>query len=112
MLLYFIFMPGCGACDQAKPELKKWLKQNPGAVMVGTNDVRSAYQHLAANPNAVVITPVDITTAQWKHEWQPEVTPTYVIEVPRRQRIQYQGTLMAAEIPKFIAKAKQMMGFR
>jgi thiol-disulfide isomerase/thioredoxin len=90
MVLYFIHMPGCGACERAKPQLKKWQKMNP----------------------QIRVIPIDITTAKWVHPWQPEVTPTYVAEVPGRQRIQYQGMLTAEEIPKFIAKAERMMGLR
>lgn len=88
MRLYFIYMPGCGACERAKPQLAKWQRANP----------------------QIQVVPVDITTAKWVHPWQPEVTPTYVFEVHGRQRVQHQGTLTATEIPKFIAKAKTMMG--
>jgi Glutaredoxin-like domain (DUF836) len=90
MRLYFIYMPGCGACEQAKPQLRKWQKTDP----------------------TVQVIPIDITTAKWTHPWQPEVTPTYVAEVPGFQRIQYQGTLTAEEIPKFLDKARRMMGLK
>jgi thiol-disulfide isomerase/thioredoxin len=87
-VLYYIYMEGCGACDQAKPHLARWEKKNPGVLKVHR---------------------VNLLEAKWTHPWQPDVTPTYVLEVPGYQRVQHQGVLTEAEIPKFLMKAQQMM---
>ena len=90
MRLYFLYMTGCGACHSAMPHIKRFEKKNP--------QIQVVY--------------VDLLKANWTHPWQPEVTPTYVIEVPGRERVQFQGMLEEKDIPRFVAKAEQMMGIR
>lgn len=96
--LYFIHMPGCGACQQAKPHLTRWKNEYEKARL--------------ADPRmpAIEVVPIDLTTAKWTHPWQPDLTPTYVLEVPGKRRVQHQGVLTKAEIPKFIEKASGLMG--
>ena len=90
MRLYFIHMPGCSACEAAKPELAKWKRQNPG----------------------VEVIPVDLLKdgARWIHPWTPSATPTYVFEEPGRERVRYEGALTKARLDAFFIKAKTMMG--
>jgi hypothetical protein len=88
--LYYIFMDGCGACQMAKPELKKFERAHP----------------------EVQVVPVNLLTVgdKWKHDWKPEATPTYVLEIPGHERTRYEGALMAKHIEQFIRKSKQMIG--
>jgi len=88
MRLYFLHMPGCGACESAMPHMRRWERKNPGVQVVY----------------------VDLLKAKWTHPWSPEFTPTYVLEEPGRPRVQHPGKLTEAEIPLFVAKAKQIMG--
>lgn len=88
MNLYFLFMPGCPACDRAKPQLTRFEKANPSIRVVRVN----------------------LLEAKWTHPWSPESTPTYVLEVPGKQRTRWEGMLSAGEIGQFVAKSKQMMG--
>lgn len=90
MNLYFLFMPGCGACDKAKPQLAKFEKANPGIRVVRVN----------------------LLDSKWTHPWSPEVTPTYVLEVPGRERTRWEGMLKSDEIGQFVNKSKQILGVR
>lgn len=90
MRLYFLYATGCPACDQAKRPLSAFEREHP----------------------EIQIVRVDLLTAQWKHPWSPEATPTYVLEVPGKQRTQWIGTLKKEEIGQFIEKSKQIMGLR
>lgn len=86
--LYYIYMDGCGACEQAKPHLARWEKKHPGVLPVHR---------------------VNLLKDEWKDSWQPELTPTYVLVIPGYPRVQHQGVLYEDQIPKFLLKAQQMM---
>lgn len=95
MKLYFIHVPGCSHCEAAKPHIRKFARSNP----------------------QVQVVPIDLTTANWEQvappalrSWQPDVTPTYVLEIPRQRHTQHQGMLTEREIPLFIEKSKSMLG--
>lgn len=89
MRLYFIYAPGCGHCEAAKPHVRKFEKAHP--------EIQVVWFDLTSNP--------------WTYKpWSPDVTPTYVAELPGKQKIQYQGQLTKDEMEKFVARAKQMMG--
>lgn len=90
MRLSFLYMPGCPACEKAKPQLNRFEKANPGITVVRVN----------------------LLEAKWTDPWSPTATPTYVFEVPGRQRTRWEGMLSATEIGQFINKSKQMMGIR
>lgn len=90
MRLYFLYATGCPACDGAKKPLAAFEKAHP----------------------EIQIVRVDLLTTEWKHPWSPEATPTYVLEVPGRQRTQWVGALERPEIEKFVVKSKQIMGIR
>ena len=87
-VLYYIYMDGCGACAQAKPHLARWEKKNPGLLKVKR---------------------IDLLNSNWVHPWQPDGTPTYVLEVPGYRRVSHMGVLYEEQIPKFLMKAQQMM---
>jgi len=89
MNLYFLFAPGCPACEAAKKPLAAFERANP--------DVR--------------VIRVNLLEAKWTHPWQPEATPTYVFEIPYRERTQWVGTLESKDdIARFINKSKQYLG--
>jgi thiol-disulfide isomerase/thioredoxin len=90
MRLYFLHMPGCHACESAMPHMKRWERKHP----------------------QIPVVYVDLLKVNWTNPWSPEVTPTYVVEEPGRQRVQYPGMLTEQQLDKFIAKAEQMMGIR
>lgn len=90
MRLYFLYMEGCGACAEAKPHLARWEKKSKG----------------------IQIVRVDLLTANWVNPWQPQATPTYVLEVPGRQRVMHEGMLTEKQIDQFIRKAQSMMGVK
>lgn len=88
MRLYFLFMPGCPACEKAKKPL-------------------AAFE--AANPQ-IKVTRVNLLEAKWTHPWSPEATPTYVAEVRGKQRTQWVGALETKDqIGQFINKSLQIM---
>lgn len=88
MRLYFLYAPGCPACEKAKKPLDAFERENPGVQIVRVN----------------------LLEAKWTHPWSPEATPTYVLEVPGRERTRWEGTLSKAEIAQFINKSKQHLG--
>lgn len=88
--LRFIYATGCPACEAAKKPLAAFEKAHPEIPVVRE----------------------DLLTTRWTESWQPEATPTYVLEVPNRGRTQWVGTLKKDEIEKFVAKSLQMMGVR
>lgn len=88
MKLYFIYMEGCPACDAAKPHLAKWEKKARGVEVVR----------------------LDLLTAKWVNPWQPQATPTYVLEIPGQQRVMHEGALEEHQIHAFIQKAAALMG--
>jgi thiol-disulfide isomerase/thioredoxin len=88
MRLYFIYATGCGACEIAKPELDKFEQKHRGV------DVKR----------------IDLLEAKWVHPWQPEATPTYVVEEPGYARVQHAGALKADQIEQLIQRAHEMMG--
>jgi len=85
--LYFIYMNGCGACEAAKPVLKKWEKAHPEVQVIW----------------------VDLLTANWVHSWKPRATPTYVTELSGHRRVMFEGALDEQRLDQFVAKARQMM---
>ncbi len=87
--LYFIYQQGCGACAAAKPVLAAWAQRHPEW------DVRMA----------------DIMQVDWKHPWKVRATPTYVFEVPGRERVMYVGAIRDIyAFEDFLRQAKQKMG--
>ena len=88
MKLYFIYMDGCPACETAKPQLSKWKRKARGVEVVMVN----------------------LLTANWVSDWQPRVTPTYVLEIAGYQRVMHEGALTDVQIDKFIRKAQTMLG--
>lgn len=88
MRLYFLYAEGCPACEEAKPHLASWEKKARGIELVR----------------------VDLLEAKWTAKWQPEATPTYVLEVPGRRRVQHAGMLSETQVDAFIRKAMAMMG--
>lgn len=88
MRLYFIHMQGCGACEAAKPELKKFQKRHP----------------------EIEVQPIDLLEAKWVHPWQPGLTPTYVVEEPGRVRVRWEGMLKADQLEQLLDRAREMMG--
>ena len=88
MRLYFIFMEGCPACDEAKPHLAKWAKKARGIELVK----------------------IDLLTAKWVNPWQPKATPTYVLEIPGHQRVMHEGALTEPQIHTFVERARKMLG--
>ena len=88
--LYFIYMEGCPACMEAKPHLKRWESKARGVQVVR----------------------VDLMSANWVNAWQPEATPTYVVEMPGRPRVMHEGALTEAQIDQLVRKAQTMMGMR
>lgn len=88
MKLYFIYMNGCPACEEAKPQLGAWKKKARGVDLVM----------------------VDLMAAKWVNPWQPRVTPTYVMELPGHRRVMHEGALTEEQIDKFIRKAHAMLG--
>lgn len=88
MKLSFLYMPGCPACDRAKPQLTRFEKANPGITVVRVN----------------------LLEDKWVEPWSPDATPTYVLEVPGRQRTRWEGMLSANEIGQFVNKSKRIMG--
>lgn len=87
-VLYYIYMEGCGACERAKPHLARWERKHPGLLRVHR---------------------IDLLNSKWVHPWQPEGTPTYVLEIPGYRRVSHTGMLTEDEIPQFLMKAQQMM---
>lgn len=80
-ILYFFYMTGCGACDEAKPELKKFMEAHP----------------------LIKVAPVDIAKVQWKSSvWQPAVTPTYGWLVPGQRLRVKQGMLTKDELSAWV----------
>lgn len=55
--LFYLFVPGCPACEKMKPVLKK----------------------LAASRADIQINYMDLTQVKWDLPWQPRATPTLVI---------------------------------
>ncbi len=90
MRMYFIYMEGCPACMEAKPHLARWEKKSKGIQVVR----------------------VDLMSATWVNPWQPEATPTYVLEVPGRPRVMHEGALTEVQIDQFVRKAAGMMGVK
>lgn len=90
MRLYFIYMEGCPACDEAKPHLDKWAKKAKGIELVK----------------------IDLLTARWVNPWQPKATPTYVLEIPGQQRVMHEGALIEKQVDMFVQRAQQMLGFK
>ncbi len=91
MRLYFLYMEGCPACEEAKPELEKF-RRSPAA-------------------RGIEIVPVDLLKAKWNYKpWSPEATPTYVVEKLGFPRVQYVGTLTKPRIEEFIRTAKATAG--
>ena len=88
MRLYFIYMEGCPACMEAKPHLKRW----------------------EAKAKGVQVVRVDLMNTNWVNPWQPEATPTYIAELPGRQRVMHEGALTETQIDQFMRKAQTMMG--
>lgn len=88
MRLYFLHVPGCHACESAMPPMRRWEKKHP--------DVKVVY--------------VDLTKANWTHPWSPEVTPTYVLEMPGYQRARHDGMLDEKQIDQWLGKAQQAIG--
>jgi thiol-disulfide isomerase/thioredoxin len=90
MKLYFLFAEGCPACEEAKPELDKWEAKS--------KDVR--------------IHRIDLLEAKWVASWQPQATPTYVLEVPGRRRVMHEGMLSEKRLDEFVRRALSLMGVR
>jgi len=90
--LYFIYMDGCGACEQAKPELAKFQRRRAG--------------------RGLEVERINLLQAKWVNPWQPTATPTYVLEVPGRRRVRFEGMLKAEQLEQFVDKAEHLMGLR
>lgn len=89
MRLYFFYMDGCPACEAAKPELAKFERAHRG----------------------IQIVRADLLKTKWTYRpWQPEATPTYVLEAPGYPRVQYVGTLTKQKLEEFIRTAKNLVG--
>lgn len=90
MKLYFLFAEGCPACDEAKPDLAAWEAKSKG----------------------VRVYRIDLLEAKWIASWQPQATPTYVLEVPGRRRVMHEGALSEKKLDEFVRKALSLMGVR
>jgi hypothetical protein len=89
--LYFLYMDGCPACEQAKPELAKF-ERSPAA-------------------RGVEVVPVNLLKAKWTFKgWSPEATPTYVYEKIGFPRVRHEGGLTKERVVEFITKARGMVG--
>lgn len=89
MRLYFIYMNGCGACEGAKPIVKRWQRKHP----------------------EVEVKWIDLLTAKWSYPaWQPRATPTYVAETLGRPKVMHEGALSEAQMDGFMADARKKMG--
>lgn len=58
--LYFLHQPDCPACGEARPFVQKWKRDHP----------------------EVKVFAVDLTAIDWRADWAPEVTPTFVMLSP------------------------------
>lgn len=90
MTLYFLYAEGCPACDEAKGPLASWERKARG----------------------VVVRRIDLLEAKWVASWQPEATPTYVLDVPGRRRVMHAGGLTEAQVDEFVRKALSLMGVK
>lgn len=91
--LYFLYMDGCPACEQAKPELEKFRRSQAA--------------------RGVEIVPVDLLKAKWTFKgWSPENTPTYVYEKLGFPRVRHEGGLTKDRVVEFLATARSMVGDR
>lgn len=90
MRLYFLYAEGCPACDEAKPHLASFEKKARG----------------------IEIRRVDLLEAKWTANWQPQATPTYVLEVPGKRRVMHEGGLSEKQVDEFVRKAIALMGVR
>jgi hypothetical protein len=89
MTLYFLYMDGCPACEAAKPELEKFARANP----------------------RIAVKKFDLLKTKWTYTaWNPEATPTYVLEELGYPRVQHVGALTKPRIEEFVASAKRMTG--
>jgi thiol-disulfide isomerase/thioredoxin len=80
-ILYFFFMQGCGACDEAKPELDKFERAHP----------------------MIKVARIDISNVDWKSPvWQPSVTPTYGWLVPGKRLRVREGIHKSEELGRWI----------
>ena len=89
--MMFIYAEGCGACDEAKPHLARWMKRHP----------------------EVQVVLFDAMNDRWMDPtWQISATPTYVLQFPGYQRVMWEGALKEKQIDQFILTAKNRLGIR
>jgi thiol-disulfide isomerase/thioredoxin len=89
--LMFIHAEGCGACEDAKPHLARWMKKHP----------------------EVQVVMFDVVKDRWMDPtWQISATPTYVVMFPGHQRVMWEGALKEREIDQFLQSAKNRLGIR
>lgn len=61
-VVYLLHASGCPACEEMKPVVGAWWREN---------------RHRAR------VVPVDLARAEWKAQaWEPEVTPTVIVRYP------------------------------
>jgi thiol-disulfide isomerase/thioredoxin len=89
--IMFIFAEGCGACEEAKPHLARWMKRHPEIPVVWFDVMKDAW----TDPS-----------------WQINATPTYVVQFPGHQRVMWEGALKEKQIDQLLQTAKNRLGIR
>lgn len=78
-ILTFFFMEGCGACEQAKPELAAFAKAHEAVIKVEYRDVHRMRWPRNAN-------------------WRPRFTPSYLVKAADGQLHAYEYPLDQAQL--------------
>lgn len=83
--LYFIHATGCGACEEARPEVEAFARVH----------------------NGVRVIAVDLAVAEWKAKtWEPQMTPSYVLlDSEGRRRGMREGLLTEKELEVWVNQA-------
>ena len=86
--LHFFYQYGCAACEEAEPELEKYLRQFPFEVVVLKRNI--AYRHVIG-------------------DWKPEASPTYAVCLGGKLVKTHVGPLRADELSRFIKNTIKML---
>jgi thioredoxin-like negative regulator of GroEL len=79
--LYFFHMPGCSACEEAAPHLKQFARAN----------------------KQIRVVKVDLSKVVLQEgRWQPEATPTYVLQRPGKEVNIFAGGMTMEELSAWI----------
>lgn len=89
--IMFIYAEGCGACEEAKPHLTRWMHKHPEVKVIWFDAVNDMW--------------TDRT-------WQINATPTYVVQFPGHQRVMWEGSLKEKQIDQLLQTAKNRLGIR